>query len=135
MSKPSEPHSQPTHVPTRRERLRPLELLIFSAVLAIFAGLIVLLTTRSLLLAVIFFGVAFIASVLVVALLGLGGEPSDEDKEAAKDLQPPVVGAAGRRAREAAESAETENSDTLDVPSPDGDDGDDDREDSEGRRA
>lgn len=75
--------------PSRRERLRPLELVGFSAVLAIFAGLVILLTTRDIVLALIFFGVAFIVSVMMVALVGLGAKPSAEDDEARKDLQRP----------------------------------------------
>ncbi|WP_017792733.1 hypothetical protein [Leucobacter salsicius] len=75
--------------PSRRDRLRPLELVGFSAVLAIFAGLVVMLTTRDWVLALIFLGVAFIVSVMMVALIGLGGKPSDEDDEARKDLQSP----------------------------------------------
>lgn len=75
--------------PSRRDRLRPLELVGFSAVLAIFAGLVVLVTTRDIVLALIFLGVGFIVSVMMVALVGLGGKPSAEDDEARKDLQNP----------------------------------------------
>lgn len=78
--------------PTRRDRFRPLELILFSTILAVFAGVVVLATTRSPLLAVIFFGVAFIASLMMVALVGLGGKPSDEDLAARKDLQQPDRG-------------------------------------------
>ena len=82
--------AQPDPVtPTRRDRLRPLELVLFSTVLAIFAGLVVLLTTRDWVLALIFLGVAFIVTVMMVALVGLGGKPSAEDVEARKDLQHP----------------------------------------------
>lgn len=88
MSK-SDPAKHDPVTPSRKDRLRPLELVGFSAVLAIFAGLVVLLTTRDLVLALIFFGVAFIVVVMVVALIGLGGKPSAEDDEARKDLQSP----------------------------------------------
>lgn len=81
---------QPNPVtPSRRERLRPLELVGFSAVLGIFAGLVVLMATRDLVLAAIFAGVGFIVTIMMVALVGLGGKPSDEDLEARKDLQQP----------------------------------------------
>lgn len=75
--------------PTRRDRLRPLELLIFAGVLAVFSGLIILMATRTISLAAISAGIVFIVVAIVVALLGLGGKPSDADVEARKDLQHP----------------------------------------------
>ncbi len=80
--------SQPV-TPSRRDRLRPLELVGFAAVLAVFAGLVVLLTTRDLALAGIFAGIGFIIVLMMVALIGLGGKPSEEDLQARKDLQSP----------------------------------------------
>lgn len=79
------PYEKPA--PSRRDRLKPVELLVFSGVLGVFAGLIVLMATRSLVLAGTAVGIGFIVSVLFVALLGLGGKPSEEDVEARKDLQ------------------------------------------------
>lgn len=81
--------------PSRRDRLKPLELLGFSAVLAAFSGLVVALTRVhpsnmapfAFVLTVV--GIVFIVSVLVVALIGLGGKPSEEDEEARKDLNKP----------------------------------------------
>jgi purine-cytosine permease-like protein len=81
--------------PSRRDRLRPLELVGFAGGLAVFAGLIVLLILRTsegvpdFGRAGIVAGIAFIVVLLVVALLGLGGKPSKEDLEARKDLQDP----------------------------------------------
>jgi len=75
--------------PSRRDRLRPLELVGFSTGLGIFAGLIVLLATRDLVLGAIFAGIGFIVTIMMVALVGLGGKPSDEDLEARKDLRKP----------------------------------------------
>ncbi|QIM15581.1 ABC transporter ATP-binding protein [Leucobacter insecticola] len=87
----SVPHDPVT--PSRRDRLRPLELLGFSGVLAVFAGLIVLMVTKGdWILTAFAAGIAFIACVVVVALLGLGGKPSKEDDEARKDLQQPENG-------------------------------------------
>lgn len=80
------PH-QPAQ-PSRRDRLKPLELLVFSGVLGVFAGVVVLIASRSWVLALTFLGIGFIVSVLIVALLGLGGKPSEEDVEARKDLKP-----------------------------------------------
>jgi heme A synthase len=57
------------HRPTRRERARPAEVLGLAAVLAAFVGVGVLFSTRNLLLAVEFFGAAFVVSVVVCATL------------------------------------------------------------------
>lgn len=90
---PSDPKQQAT--PTRRDKLRPLELVGFSGVLAVFAGLIVLFVLRTpdgvvdFARAGIVAGIVFIVSLVILALLGLGGKPSDEDVEARKDLQHP----------------------------------------------
>ncbi len=66
--------------PTWRERLRPLELLVISAILAVFAGLIVLMGTRQPILALIFAGVAFIVSLVGLAMLALSSAPSSEEQ-------------------------------------------------------
>ena len=87
MSQSPEPSEQDPVAPSRRDRLRPLELVGFSTVLGLFAGLIVLMATRDWVLALIFLGVGFIVSVMMVALVGLGGKPSAEDLEARKDLR------------------------------------------------
>ncbi len=89
MTDPTQPEEQPDVTPSRRDRLRPLELLSFAGILAAFAGLVVLLVTRDLLRFGIAAVVAFIVALLVLALLGLGGKPSKEDLEARKDLQDP----------------------------------------------
>lgn len=81
--------STPPVTPSRRDRLKPLELLGFSGVIALFAGLVILGVTRSLTLGLVFVVIAFIACVLMVALVGLGGKPSAEDLEARKDLRKP----------------------------------------------
>ncbi len=69
--------------PTRRQRLKPLELVAMAAVTAVFVGGVVLLATRELELAAIFCGVAFILSLLLLAMFALvetgdDAEPSDE---------------------------------------------------------
>ena len=78
--------------PSRRDRLRPLELIAFSLVLAVFAALVVLLVTRNWTLTGIAAGVAFIVSVMMVALVGLGKEPSAANRKAREDLQGPDDG-------------------------------------------
>lgn len=55
--------------PSMRERARPAEVLGLAAVLAVFVGVGVLMSTRDWLLAVEFFGVAFIVAVVVFATL------------------------------------------------------------------
>jgi hypothetical protein len=76
--------------PSRRDVLRPIEFIVISAVLGLFVGLTVLLTTRSLLLAGVFFGVAFILSLVVVAMLVLTFKPNkDEQYELNEDNDTP----------------------------------------------
>lgn len=66
--------------PSIRERLRPLELLGISAVIGLFTGLVILLTTREWWLAGIGFGVAFILSVMMIALLALSAKPNAAER-------------------------------------------------------
>jgi hypothetical protein len=76
--------------PSRAERFRPAELLGLAAAFGLFAGLVVLLTARDVTLAVIFFGVAFIVALVVLAMLALvvapdlpprDGEQKPENRE------------------------------------------------------
>ena len=66
--------------PPLRERLRPLELLGISGVLGVFAGLVVLMATREIVLAAIFLGIAFIVSLVVLAMLALAVAPDLEEQ-------------------------------------------------------
>lgn len=75
--------------PSKKDRLRPAELLGFSAVLSVFATLVILMATRDVKLALICFGIAFIVCVVVVALAGLGMKPNAEDVEARKSIETP----------------------------------------------
>lgn len=68
--------SRPTS--TRRDRLRPVEFIVISAVAAVFIGLIVLLSTRELVLALVFAGIAFIVCLVVIAMLILAVKPNDD---------------------------------------------------------
>ena len=65
--------------PTRRQRLRPVELVVMAALVAVFIGVVVLITTRDLPLASIFAGVAFIVALLLLAMLALveTSDPTD----------------------------------------------------------
>ncbi|MGV8895014.1 MAG: hypothetical protein ACOH10_10825 [Rhodoglobus sp.] len=68
------------NAPTRKDRSRPLELLTISAVLGLFAGLVVFMSTREIVLALIFLGVAFIVSLVVLAMLALAVQPTGDEK-------------------------------------------------------
>lgn len=73
--------SGPVRRPTFRERARPAEVLGLAAALAAFVGAGVLISSRDLMLAVVFFGAAFVVSVLICATLLLAiskPEPPDE---------------------------------------------------------
>lgn len=97
MTDQNQPDPSPLE-PTRRDRLRPLELVGFSGVLAVFAGLIVMLVLRTpegivdFAKAGIVAVIVFIVALVTLALIGLGGKPSDDDVEARKDLQQPDKG-------------------------------------------
>lgn len=68
--------------PSWRERLRPAEVLGLAAVLSIFVGIGVLMSTRNWLLALEFLGAAFVVAVVVLATLLLAiskPEPPDDD--------------------------------------------------------
>lgn len=67
--------------PTRRDRFLPAELLLISGGLGIFTGLIVLMSTRDLLLSAVFFGVAFIVALVLVALFALAFKPNAAEVE------------------------------------------------------
>lgn len=66
--------------PSRRDRTRPVELLGLSAIFAVFVGLVVLISTRELELALIFAGIAFIVSLVVLAMLALAVRPDKDEK-------------------------------------------------------
>lgn len=67
--------------PSRRDVLKPLELLGGAGIAAIFTGLVVLLVTRDVVLSLIFLGVAFIVVLVVLAMFALTFKP-DEDEQA-----------------------------------------------------
>ena len=66
--------------PSRRDRLRPLEFVVLSAIIATFMGLVVLFSTREPVLALIFFGIAFIVSLVGIAMFSLAVKPGDDEK-------------------------------------------------------
>jgi membrane protein implicated in regulation of membrane protease activity len=76
-----------------RDRLRPLELLGFSGVIALFTGVVILFSTRNWTITLVGFGVAFIAAILVIALLALSEKPNSTSQQVLRDEddQPPHV--------------------------------------------
>ena len=78
--KPTSAEQHPI-APTRRERLRPVEFLVMAAIIAVFVGLVVFGSTRQLELALVFFGVAFIVSLVVIAMLALAVKPDDAEQQ------------------------------------------------------
>jgi hypothetical protein len=67
------------------ERARPGEVLGLSAVLSLFVGVGVLISTRTLLIAVEFFGAAFIVSIVVCATLLLAISKPEVDADSDDD--------------------------------------------------
>jgi membrane protein implicated in regulation of membrane protease activity len=68
--------------PKMRTRLRPVELVGASAILAVFVGVVVLLGTREIIVALEWAGVAFVVVLVVVAMLLLAVTPKDERPDA-----------------------------------------------------
>jgi hypothetical protein len=66
--------------PTRRDRFRPLELLVMAAIVAVFVGLVVAGSTRDIRLGGIFAGVGFIVSLVVLATLAITTKPDLEER-------------------------------------------------------
>ena len=66
--------------PSKKDRLRPLELLVLSAIVALFVGVVVAASTRDVLLGIIFLGIAFILTLMTLAMLALSVKPDDAEK-------------------------------------------------------
>lgn len=77
---PRTPRTPAGRQPSRREVMRPAELVGGSAIVALFAGVIMLIGARSWMLAGIGFGVVFIVALVVTALFVQSLKPSDDEK-------------------------------------------------------
>jgi hypothetical protein len=66
--------------PSRRDRFRPVELLVFAAIVAIFIGVVVAGSTRDIRLGGIFAGIGFIVSLVVLATLAITTKPDLEER-------------------------------------------------------
>jgi hypothetical protein len=75
----TEPTPTPTP-PSRRDRFRPVELLVLSAIVAVFVGLVVAGSVRNLELGGIFAGVGFIVALVVLATLAITTKPDVEER-------------------------------------------------------
>lgn len=69
--------------PSMRDVLKPVELLSIAAIFGVFAGVVTLMSTRDIVLSGIFFGIAFIAGLVFLALFALTMKPN---KDELKDL-------------------------------------------------
>jgi arginine exporter protein ArgO len=76
--------------PARRDRMKPLELVIISLIIGVFGGGIVLMSTRELLLSAISFGIAFIVSLVVIAMLVLSAKPNKAELLDIEEQNQPV---------------------------------------------
>lgn len=65
--------------PSRSDRLKPVELVGLSGVMALFVGLTILLTTREILLSVIALGITFIVVLVVIAMFVLNLKPDSAE--------------------------------------------------------
>jgi hypothetical protein len=74
----SEPSPTP---PSRRDRFRPVELLVMSAIVAVFVCLVVAGSVRDIRLGAIFAGVGFIVSLVVLATLAITTKPDVEERK------------------------------------------------------
>ncbi len=72
--------------PTRRDRLRPVELIGISAVIAAFTGLIVLMSTRMAYESVVWAAVAFIISLVSIAMIALAIKPKRDELSDIEEL-------------------------------------------------
>jgi membrane protein implicated in regulation of membrane protease activity len=71
--------SSASRQPSRREVLRPAELVGGSAILGVFTGLIMWMGSRSWVVALVGFGVAFIVALVVTALFVQSVKPKDDE--------------------------------------------------------
>lgn len=84
-----------TPAPTRRDKMRPVELLVMAGVFGVFVGAFVVMGTREWMLALIMAGVAFVASVVVLATLLIAVGPKIEENRVDPVDPDAPTGAAG----------------------------------------
>ena len=62
--------------PTKRERLRPIEYVMLAGLMALFAGLVVLMVTRDVVSSIIVAGLIFVVVLIGIAMLMLAVSPN-----------------------------------------------------------
>jgi amino acid transporter len=65
--------------PTLRDRLKPAELVVVSAVIGLFTGLVVMMSSRDLILSAVSVGVVFIICLVVMAMFVLAIKPNKNE--------------------------------------------------------
>jgi Na+/melibiose symporter-like transporter len=65
--------------PSRKDRMRPAEYLLLAGGIALFSGLVTLMTTRDFVVTAIVFGIIFILALMTLALLALAMKPDDAE--------------------------------------------------------
>jgi hypothetical protein len=76
--------------PARRDRMKPLELVVISLIIGVFGGGIVLMSTREIVVSAISFGVSFIVSLVVIAMLVLSAKPNKAELLDIEEQNQPV---------------------------------------------
>jgi hypothetical protein len=66
--------------PSRRDRFRPVELLVIAAIIAVFIGVVVAGSIRDIRIGAIFAGVGFIVALVVLATLAITTKPDVEER-------------------------------------------------------
>ena len=66
--------------PSWQDRLKPAELLVIAGVIGLFVGLVVFGTTREPILGLVCLGIAFVASLVVLAMLALAVKPGPDEQ-------------------------------------------------------
>lgn len=67
-------------IPSKKDRIRPTELLLLSGGMALFAALIVLMATRDVVLSLVVLALSFIVVVVSLAMLTLSARPSGTEQ-------------------------------------------------------
>lgn len=66
--------------PSRRDRTKPAELVLLSLVIAVFTGLVVMMSTRDFVISVIALCVVFIIALVVFAMLSITSKPNQAEE-------------------------------------------------------
>lgn len=67
--------------PSRADRFRPAELITLAAVVALFVGVVVFLSTRAWEISLVFTGAGFIVALVMLAMLALAAGPVGQEKD------------------------------------------------------